>query len=199
VRPWPLLERRGLMPWSLRGLVLSLIVLVNAPALAVVEINETKEYYDIEGTTVAALQRQMLAKGPPHTGGARALAVTKTKIRPTYKYERKGDYCRIIQVNTFADITIVYPEWVNAHEAKKDVQYRWDRILAEIVDHEDQHVRYAIDIAYEIDNEMEQLTDTLQCDVLKERAQEIFDRNERELRRLNQDFHEEEERKRNRR
>ena len=164
-------------------------------ANAEVEIEENTEYYNIEGKTVRQLSEQMRRKGPPHDDGDHAIAVTKTRIRPGYSVRETADGCSIASINTVIEVTIVYPEWVNQHEAPRKVQYAWDAFMREVVDHEDQHSAYASDAAYALDNDLGFLEGVMPCDDLKRRAQRIIKGHFDELERRNREFHKDEERK----
>jgi predicted secreted Zn-dependent protease len=164
-------------------------------AKAEVEIRESTEYYDFEANSFRELVLQMQRKGPKDDKGEHAIAVTITRIKPTYSVKRNGSECYIASVKTIIDVTIRYPNWVNDYQAPRQVQYAWEKFMAEVVDHEDQHSAYSSDVAYALDNDLEFLDEHLPCRELKNKAEEIIRYHFNELDRLNEEFHMEEDRK----
>lgn len=158
-------------------------------ARAEIVINESTEYYDIEGQTLRDLQHQMRKKGPPHDGDGYAIAVTKTRLRYDYSYKQRGKNCNLVGVKTIVDIIIVYPRWVDNYAASDRLLNDWEKFMDHVADHEGRHSTYSLETAYALDSEMEQLTEILPCGELKAAVREIIDRHNQELKRKNKEFH----------
>lgn len=169
----------------------SLVWLLPFIASAEVIYDESTEYYDIEGKTLRALIREISTKGPSHDKGKHAIAVTNSRIKPSYSFEQDGENCRIASVKTVLEIVIVYPQWVNDYEAPRKVQYAWEKFLSAVIDHEDTHSAYASETAFTLDEELQQLEQVLPCDELRARAKKIVERNFKEMDRKNKEFHDE--------
>jgi predicted secreted Zn-dependent protease len=120
------------------------------------------EYYDIRGTTLEALGREIASKGPE--GRWWGMASTSVTYRYTTRQTPKG--CVIDVANALIDTTVRLPRWVNRAEAAAAVQDRWDSASRSLELHERGHVQISMTGAQELERSMRELPEEASCDTI---------------------------------
>ncbi len=116
------------------SILLTLAALGLGPALADPRVAIDRQYYDVDATTIDGLLQQMAARGPNGFWGY------------TSWYVRWSGSCRLS-----VDIDMTLPRHVRPDSLPDRVRQRWDRMLIALTIHEDQHARFGIGAAQEIE------------------------------------------------
>ncbi len=120
------------------------------------------EYYDIRGTTLEALGREIASKGPE--GRWWGTASTSVTYRYTTRQSPKG--CSIDAAHALIDTTVRLPRWVNRAEASAAVQDRWDSASRSLELHERGHVQISMTGAQEFERAMRELPEEAACETI---------------------------------
>lgn len=125
------------------GAALSGVVLLGATNLAVAAaISTTTKSYGISGRTGTALLQSMNKRGPKHGFLSRAIAQTQYQIEWDVKIGADRGTCRLARATPHIRIAYTYPQ--PSERLSPDLRRRWDRFMAGVRKHEQQHGRYAI-------------------------------------------------------
>lgn len=136
-------------------------------ALAEVRTSRTIKQYAIKGTSSDELRAQMSTLGPVDTNDkTKNWALTKWYVRWNYRYSGGTGSCGIASVSTGLSIAYTLPNWENRSQAPESLQGSWDRMMAALKKHEDQHARHGIDAAKEIDAAISNMKARSTCDEL---------------------------------
>lgn len=114
-------------------------------------INERYEYYDIQGATIAELERQMRQHGTRLNNGKVYAALTTWDIRYTYGITERADKYSIDSVMT--DISVVYrlPNRLPVATVNSELlSEQWEQYLLHLKEHEYGHKEIAVRAAAEI-------------------------------------------------
>ena len=123
-------------PWKRAGIVLWAVALLAMPYIASAEplVVERTSYFEVDGRSIPELRAQLEAKGP---GGDWA--------RSHWSVDRLPG-CRLR-----VTIEHVLPKWVDRVSAPEPVQLKWDRMIANLVRHENRYGLHARQAAEEVE------------------------------------------------
>jgi predicted secreted Zn-dependent protease len=108
---------------------------------------ERTEYYKISGSSPMALYQSIGERGPL-LGGGRTIAHTTFKLTWQRDYQQQGAACVLASAKPKLIITYTLPKPASALPA--DVQAKWDRFFAGIVNHEKLHGVFMRDLTQQI-------------------------------------------------
>lgn len=128
------------------------------------------DFYDIRGTTLDALRREIAGKGPEGWWG---MATTRMTYRITTRQTAAG--CAIATVRASADSRVRLPRWVNRAEATAPVQDQWDVIIRTLDLHERGHVQIHLDGAKELERSILDMSEETSCDLIQAEAKRRHD------------------------
>lgn len=128
------------------------------------------DYYDIRGTTLEALRREVAKKGPEGWWG---MASTRMTYRITTRQTAAG--CAIDTVRASADSRVRLPRWVNRAEAPAAVQDQWDSMIRTLDLHERGHVQISLDGARELERSILDMSEEASCELINAEAKKRHD------------------------
>ncbi|MBG0791806.1 MAG: DUF922 domain-containing protein [Desulfovibrionaceae bacterium] len=134
---------------------LLILLLLASPAVADVVRTVSTEYYDIQGTTKAAIAADLMINAPWNKTLGKHTAVTRTEIDIRYKYEKRGETCTIKDVKIYLHLTYLYPRL--AHSVDGNTRKWWEKIVANLEEHELIHGQISTDATYALNDELESL------------------------------------------
>ncbi len=134
------------------------------------DASTANDYYDIRGTTIADLRREIQAKGPEGWWG---VAHTRTTYRIATR--QADDGCSVDSVRASADAKVRLPRWVNRHEGSRAAQDEWDSVFRTLDLHERGHVQISLDGAKELERALRDIPPAATCDLINAEAKKRYD------------------------
>ncbi len=116
-------------------------VWLGSPALAGIKVVARTETYSIAGTTSEALIDAMDRKGPRHGFTTRSVALTSYTVDWKIDVKQNGGDCRITGTTGTLNLTYTFPRVTSSLDPA--FQQKWDRFLAGVRKHEQEHGRIA--------------------------------------------------------
>jgi predicted secreted Zn-dependent protease len=128
------------------------------------------DYYDIRGTTLPDLRREIQSKGPEGWWG---MAHTRMTYRITTR--QADDGCAVDTVRASADAKVRLPRWANRHEGSRAAQDEWDSVIRTLDLHERGHVRISLDGAKELERSLLEIPHAASCDLIHAEAKRRYE------------------------
>ncbi|MEM8750818.1 MAG: DUF922 domain-containing protein [Pseudomonadota bacterium] len=132
------------------------------------------DYYAISGNTTAALDREILAKGPRINGGRHAVAVARIRIIPNIRYVNNDNGCQVSRAKVNVDAKVTLPRWTGRANATKELGKAWDNIDRYTRLHEGVHVAIAFRSASAIEKAVKALPRYKRCEDLKAQVRQLI-------------------------
>lgn len=120
---------------------------------------DSPQYYNVYGTSVDEIWRQIARCTPVHHGSERFAANTGYNLSSYYGYTTNGDgTCSMTQVSVGLHVNQVYPKWVNTGSSSK-VAAAWNSFITHLRTHENGHISLDKRYAYELYNGLKAIQD----------------------------------------
>lgn len=113
------------------------------------KVREKYRYYDIDGTDVVQLRKQMKRNGTKWDDGKVYAAVTSWDIRYSYDVSHQDGKCSVKSVKTDVDIVYQLPRRVSV-VPDPELTALWDDYIVRLKEHEFGHKELAVKTAAEI-------------------------------------------------
>lgn len=126
------------------------------PCKAAPKVSSRTTSFPISGETGDALLRQLEQKGPKHGFTSRAIAQTRYTMKSEADWVHSDGMCKVTRPQVRLDINYIYPDVKG--EVSGPLRSRWQRFMAGIRKHEEQHGRIAREMAAEADRTIAGLT-----------------------------------------
>jgi predicted secreted Zn-dependent protease len=130
----------------------------------------SNDYYDIRGTTLPDLRREIQGKGPEGWWG---MAHTRMTYRLTTRPVEEG--CAVDTVRATADAKVHLPRWANRHEGSRAAQDEWDSVIRTLDLHERGHVQLSLDGAKELERSLLAIPRAASCDLINAEAKRRYE------------------------
>ena len=142
-----------------RGRVLAAAVVLLMPALAAAAPKVTEETvsYDVAGSTVSELLRDMGRRGAVDRDGHRYDADTRWFVTWQYRFQRTDGGCRLEPVTVSLRIQYIMPRLKSGLPVTADVRERWDSFVAHLKTHEQGHGQHGRDAARDVEQTLRRL------------------------------------------
>ena len=126
---------------SLRGLAIVVLCLAAVcEAQAELRVKIAYETYEVVGDDLAAVWRDIAANAPRALRtGLHAQAESRIRYRWTLGYVATPSGCAAIRPGVTVDATILVPDWVGAATAPSPLRAAWQRYIAAVRSHEEEH------------------------------------------------------------
>lgn len=124
------------------------------------EVIENEASYPVDGTSVAALRRQLDER---RRSGASWHGLTATVLDVRAEFEPTADGCRTRALEVRVEVTIWLPAWKPRGRVSDELRARWDAMLAGLRRHEDGHRRHMLDAANALYLELAELPTAKAC------------------------------------
>jgi predicted secreted Zn-dependent protease len=118
-------------------------------------VKEKYQYYDVDGSTVRDLQKQIGENGTKWNDGRTYAAVTSWDIHYNYDVTDKDGKCSIKSVKTDVDIVYHLPRRVSRKNG--ELTAKWDDYITHVKKHEYGHKDLAVKAAGEINETLASL------------------------------------------
>jgi predicted secreted Zn-dependent protease len=146
--------RRGKKAGSWRGSRLAgLIVLAACCGIAPAEVvvHERAEFYHVQGSTLQQLRDQLANRELSGHRGTHASGLTAVSMTWEAGYEDVAGGCRVRSHRVELELTTTLPRWDGRARAKRRLRSQWDRAVAALAAHEDEHRALAVAAAQALD------------------------------------------------
>jgi predicted secreted Zn-dependent protease len=117
-----------------------------------IHVTERIIQYSVSGNTVFDVRQAMKRMGPLDRHG-RHFAFTLGQVFWKLSFDQIGGQCRIAEVDIEGEITQTYPTWSD-HSPSATLVAAWDRLVAELREHEAGHRRIILDALQELGTRM---------------------------------------------
>ena len=135
---------------------LLILLLLAAPAAADVVRTVDTEYYDVQGTTRAAIVADLAINAQWEKSIGNYSALTRTGVDVRYQYKQQGEICVITGVKVYLQLTYLYPRLV--HSVDDETRKWWKGLLAKLEEHELIHGEISTNAAFVLNDELESLS-----------------------------------------
>jgi predicted secreted Zn-dependent protease len=134
-----------------------------SPSITLETHTETTTYSFTAGT-VNEVQRALYALGPAlDETGEHAIAATTYQLWVVWQAAQAAGTCRLASATVNVDLLFTYPEWEPAAFTDTSLFDEWDRFMAHVVDHEEQHAAVVNECALELMDQLAALPPTAHC------------------------------------
>jgi predicted secreted Zn-dependent protease len=128
-----------------------------------VELKKRIQYYDLDGTTLAALREQLIHRRPKEKQYKMWAGLTETQLETRYQLSNDHVRCKINTVNVALNIVVYLPRWQPKTSATKALKDRWIRFEQATEWHESGHVDHAIWAANQLHQRISKLQAEASC------------------------------------
>jgi len=129
-------------------------------------IDVRRSVYDIQGTTVKEIRRDLNAGSPLFDDGTRRAAHTDWTITWDVDSIESDSGCRVDHVATTVTIDDRVPRLLNRGAVPVDVLAEWDAYVDAVLAHELRHQQFAVNAAYRIESALPGLQEHGSCEDL---------------------------------
>jgi len=154
-----------------------------------VRVTRRLETYDVFGTTLADLRRELIVKAVPTRRGRHA-AVSYWDLRWRYGSSRvSASGCGPVGVEVFLDLTVKAPRWPDSTRSDVDesVRAEWARFRNALLTHEANHANLAFREAVQLAARLRRLR-TQGCPFLNAEAQRVVNQSIAAIRIRNDEY-----------
>src|SRR5690606_7711506 len=137
---------------------------------------ETIKDYDVRGSTIEELRREVYSRGPYDSTGQRFAGWAEWRIRWWFDREQVPQGCKVSRAVTETDIEYTLPRWVEAANAPEELRETWNRFVEALTVHEQGHGDLARALAAEIEFAIRNLPPEPTCEELDRKVNELANR-----------------------
>ena len=134
------------------------------PVIATVVI----ETYEVRGSTIEGLEQTLRENALVDSDGRQAVALTTFQFMPDVGYGSFGDQCGVSGAKVAVRATMTLPAWREYRFGRAEERVTWDRFIASLRRHEDQHVAIAERHGARFQEAIATLPPQSTCDALRE-------------------------------
>ncbi|WP_281850823.1 DUF922 domain-containing protein [Dyella sp. GSA-30] len=128
--------------------------------------------YDVHGSTVNEIARDLDRNSPLILQGRRMQGVTEWKIQTAYRWRIDGSRCVLEQFDATLKVDMTLPHWVQPKRPSPQLVQQWERYIAALRTHENGHFEIGEDAQQEMLARAKSLGPAADCQIL---AQQIND------------------------
>ena len=134
-------------------LFVSILSILPTSSAARILLKETTSYYSVGGSNGQEIFKSMLEKGPKISGRlGHFLATTEIEYEfPNFTMEVVGGKCVPKNADIIVKANYTYPKWKGSAKASSATRRAWKNFSREVVWHEKQHVKIAMEYAKEME------------------------------------------------
>ncbi len=125
----------------LKKSLLALVILSGAAGCtATSKTVVTLDYYQVGGTTLSQIDKEIKDKGPKLNGTVHAVAISKIMMIPNVSFQPFEGGCAVKRAQIKVRATVLLPKWKNRRRAGKKIGQTWDNLDRYTRLHEATHV-----------------------------------------------------------
>lgn len=138
-------------------------------------VEESTVFFDIglRVTTPREIEEGIRRHSPLVTDGVHAIGVTYSNASWSYKVAQRGNDCRLASSEVRLKIVIKLPMWAWYPNSDNNGARFWECVEATVTAHEHRHAAISRETAREIDAALGSFRETVPCDRIRDRVNEI--------------------------
>lgn len=129
-------------------------------------------YYYIEGASALVLTAQMDNMGPTSPDGRHHPALTKWDVQWRFRHNMLGGACKMEKVSVMVGVTSIRPRWRDEKQGAATLRERWAELVKAVDRNEAFHKQQALAAGREIEEALNSLEPTGNCEALTVAANE---------------------------
>jgi Predicted secreted Zn-dependent protease len=138
---------------------------------------ETVKYYDVRGSSIDELRRDVFSRGPyDERNGQRYAGWAEWRIQWSFDRRVVPQGCAVSRAATETHVQYTLPRWVDADKAPAELRKRWREFVEALMQHELGHGQLARELADRIEFAIESLPPEPTCEELDRRVNELATR-----------------------
>ena len=141
---------------------------------------ETIKYYDVSGSSIEELRRDVFSRGPYDSNGRRFAGWAEWRIQWWFDRKQVPQGCAVARAVTETHVKYTLPRWIDADEAPLELQDTWNRFVEALTLHEQGHGKLARELAADIEFAIQSLPPEPTCDELDRKVNALANRMIRE-------------------
>ncbi len=145
--------------------VLFVLAAAAAPARAQMFYTEVREYYNIQGQTMAGLRAEIERLGPGEFA-----AYVKPAVNARYRFRYTSSECWLTSSRVDVEVTYLMPRWVGPPGPSDELRRAWRRFWWALKRHEDGHKRNWMQAGNAIQDALRVLPSEATCEALRKVA-----------------------------
>ena len=159
--------------------------------------SRSTQYYSVRGTTTSAIFDDIERNGLFDTKARRAVGLTSGRWSIDWKgVETRPGTCSLESMTITLNLVVTLPKHDLPNDLSQDIRTNWQRFAASVAAHEQRHVDIYLDGAKTMKTRMEAiLTKSSSCSEVKSAVRSIWDSQQAETERMQEEFHVEDEAK----
>lgn len=134
------------------------------------------DYYEISGTNLASLDRDIRRKGPRLGTGRHAVAVAHIRIIPRLEYRRRNGSCNVMKSDVDVKARVTLPAFRDRATASKELAKAWDNLDRYTRAHEATHVNIAFSHAEKMEKAFASQPPAKTCAEARSQSARIYER-----------------------
>ena len=139
-----------------------------APGLADPVVQIGKQYYAVSGATADSIYEDMIWQSPFRRSGRDYVAETSSHFNWKYTTLETRASCTITDVEVEVVITVTLPQLQNPEKIDQALLENWQQYVESVRVHEQGHVDFAIEAAYELEQKIRVIPSQASCSVLED-------------------------------
>ena len=136
----------------------------------------TLDYYQIGGTTLEQIDKEIKDKGPRLNGTMHAVAISNINMVPDVSFSPTAGGCAIRRARIKVRANVILPRWKNRRSASKKLGQTWDNLDRYTRLHEATHVAIADKHARKLEQQLETISIRNTCEAAGKLAKKTIDK-----------------------
>lgn len=136
----------------------------------------TLDYYQVGGTTLEQIDKEIKDKGPRLNGSVHAVAISNIQMIPDVSFISTGDGCAVRRARIKVKANVILPRWKNRQTADDKLGQTWDNLDRYTRLHEATHVAIADKHARRLEQELETIRIRRSCEAAGKLAKKTIDK-----------------------
>ena len=136
----------------------------------------TLDYYQVGGTTLEQIDKEIKDKGPRINGTVHAVAISNIKMIPDVSFIPTANGCAVKRARIKVRANVVLPRWKNRKLADKKLGQTWDNLDRYTRLHEATHVAIADKHARRLEQKLETINIHGSCEAAGKIAKKTINR-----------------------
>src|SRR5437867_1545497 len=161
------------------------------------QTSRSTQYYSVRGTTTSVIFDDIERNGLFDIKARRAVGVTAGRWSMDWKsVETRPGTCRLESMTITLNLVVTLPKHDLVNDLSQDIRTNWQRFAASVAAHEQRHVDIYLNGAKTMKARMDAiLTKSSSCSELESVVRSIWDSQQAETERMQEEFHVEDEAK----
>ena len=139
-----------------------------SPGIADPVVHLENAYYSVNGETADSIYEDMIRQSPFRRTGRDYVAETSSRFNWKYTTLESQTSCTLTDVAVEVAITVTLPQLQNPVELDQALLENWQQYVESVRLHEQGHVDYALEAAYNLEQKIRVVPSQASCSVLED-------------------------------